>query len=416
MKNFWNIFAESSNQAFKELRGNLLRSFLSLVGITIGIICIIGATSVVDSLEKEVRSSFKALGDDVLYVQKWPWKDIGSDWWKYFQRPQPSYKEYQFLSEYYEQDKTVGFYLEVGNTAFKTRQTALEKVYILGISETFFDIIPKNFEYGRFLSPTEYRSAAPKVVLGYKVAENLFGALNPIGQKVKIKGLKAEVVGVIEKSGEGLVNVMNFDEIALIGLPFAKNFVSFGSSAKTEGTIIVKTGSRAEIESTMDEITGIMRAKRRLKPKNDENFSINRLSMLDAFFDSFFNVLNSAGLIIGIFSIFVGMFSVANIMFVSVKERTNLIGIKKALGATKTFILLEFLIESVVLCLIGGLVGLLIIIGLVQVISMFSEFEIFLSLKNALLGMGISLVIGVLAGITPANQAAQMDPVDAIRQ
>ena len=288
----------------------------------------------------------------------------------------------------------------------------------MAVTEEYSDLL--NFEYykGRFFSSTEYAFGAPKVVLGYTIAEELFGNIEPIGKEVRIGGRKMEVIGVLEKAGESIVNVMNFDQVMICSYNYGKKIANLNRKNVffSNASINIKAREGIDLEDLKEEVRGVIRAKRRLKPKEEDNFSINQLSIIAKFLDSFFNVLAVMAWIIGGFAILVGAFSVANIMFVSVKERTKLIGIKKALGAKRWVILLEFLIEAIILCIIGGAVGLGIIAGALAIITQVINFELFLSVYNIVYGLSLSIIIGVIAGMIPAIRASGMDPVNAMRQ
>lgn len=412
------IIYESIVQALGQLNANRLRSFLSLLGITIGIFCIIGVFSAVDSLEDNVKGSLAKLGDDVIYIQKISWSENPDNWFKYLRRPNVDYEDYEVIKEKVNSAQLVTFYVGIGQKTVKYQKTSADRAYMLGVTSEFSEMFKLNYEQGRFFSPNEYHYGANKCVLGFKVAEAVFGSLDPVGKSIKINGRKYEVIGVIEKSGESIINVMNFDEVILVSYELARKIANLKSNSLFgDVSICVKAAPGVSVPQMKDEVTGKLRAHRRLKPKQDDNFSLNQLSIITNFLSGFFNVLNILGIFIGGFAILVGMFSVANIMFVSVKERTRLIGIKKALGAKRYVILLEFLIESVVLCILGGIAGLLLVMAMMYGLSQMSDsFKLFLSVNNAILGITLSTVIGVLAGMIPAMQASRMDPVEAMRK
>lgn len=412
------IIYESIVQALGQLNANRLRSFLSLLGITIGIFCIIGVFSAVDSLEDNVKGSLAKLGDDVIYIQKISWSENPDNWFKYLRRPNVDYEDYEVIKEKVNSAQLVTFYVGIGQKTVKYQKTSADRAYMLGVTSEFSEMFKLNYEQGRFFSPNEYYYGANKCVLGFKVAEAVFGSLDPVGKSIKINGRKYEVIGVIEKSGESIINVMNFDEVILVSYELARKIANLKSNSLFgDVSICVKAAPGVSVPQMKDEVTGKLRAHRRLKPKQDDNFSLNQLSIITNFLSGFFNVLNILGIFIGGFAILVGMFSVANIMFVSVKERTRLIGIKKALGAKRYVILLEFLIESVVLCILGGIAGLLLVMAMMYGLSQMSDsFKLYLSVNNAILGITLSTVIGVLAGMIPAMQASRMDPVEAMRK
>lgn len=420
MKTIWRILSESIAQAMQQLVGNKLRSFLSLLGITIGIFCIIGVFSAVDSLENNIRSSFDKLGQDVVYLDKISWaEDPGRNFYKYLRRPAVTFGDYKVIKERSKLAENTAFYTGIGRRVAKFRSTSVERAYLFAVTLEFADVFNTEMGKGRFFSPSEYQYGSNKVVLGAEVAEALFGSLDPIGKTIKVSGRNLEVIGVLEKSGESIVNVMNFDPVLMITYQLGRKMANLTNRNQmfSNTSVAIKAVSGVSTAFLKDEVTGILRGHRRLKPAEADNFSLNELSILSGILDGFFNVLNILGIFIGGFATLVGMFSVANIMFVSVKERTRIIGIKKALGAKSAYILLEFLIESITLCILGGIVGLVLILGVLQVLSsQFDSFEFVLSMGNVLLGVVLSVVIGVLAGMIPALQAARMDPVEAMRR
>lgn len=411
------IFLESISQAVSQLQANKLRSFLSLLGISIGIFCIIGVTAAVDSLEDNVRGSFDKLGEDVVYIQKFMWGDPGPNWQRYLRRPDVSYKDFSVLAGKLKSAQAVSYAVFIGIKTFKFKSASVSDVEFQAVSYAFEELVKLDFQSGRYFSPAEYQYGANKVIIGAKVAEALFGATDPIGRTIQMGGHKFDVIGVLEPAGKSLIDIFSFDNAAIISYELGRKVANlrpdnpFGNAS-----ISVKALQGVSINALKDEITGLMRAHRRLKPKEEDNFSLNTLSIISNALDGFFRVLGMLGIVIGGFAIFVGMFSVANIMFVSVKERTSIIGIKKALGAKRFMILLEFLIESIVLSLLGGLVGLLLVQIVVKGLSNVIDFNLFLSANNILVGVVTSVVVGILAGLLPAWQAARMDPVEAMRK
>ncbi len=411
------VFLESVSQALQQLRANKLRSFLSLLGISIGIFCIIGVTAAVDSLEDNVRGSFDKLGDDVVYIQKFMWGDPGPNWQRYLRRPDVGYKDYKAVEERVGSAQVVSYGVFIGLKTFKFKSANVRDVEFQAVTYGFDQLVKLDFQSGRYFSPTEYHFGANKIIIGAKVAEALFGKADPIGRTIQMGGHKFDVIGVLEPAGKSLIDIFSFDNSAIISYELGRKVANlrpdnpFGNAS-----ISVKAKEGVAIDALKDEITGVMRAQRRLKPREEDNFSLNTLSIISSALDSFFNVLSMLGIVIGGFAIFVGMFSVANIMFVSVKERTGIIGIKKALGAKRFMILLEFLIESVVLSIVGGLMGLILVQLVIKGLSKIIDFNLFLSMNNILVGVVTSVVVGILAGLLPAWQAARMDPVEAMRK
>ncbi|RDB07152.1 ABC transporter permease [Runella aurantiaca] len=413
MKFFRQTF-ESLRFAWQALRSNLLRTTLSLLGVTVGIFAIIGVFTIVDSLERSIRQSLATIGTDVVYVQKWPWNFGGEfQWWKYFQWPETSYSDYKFLAERMEGAEAVVAMGFKGGLTAKNGNNSMDAL-IQGMTYDFNKVSDVEIEKGRYFTPQEIDAGRSVAIIGAEIAETLFpNDPEPIGKSFKIKGLNYSVIGVQKKKGKGLFDIAGNPDTKVL-LPFLTFAKSFQNRINSSVSIVVKgkpeDDGLVELEA---EIVGLLRTKRGLKPSQTTNFSINRPEAATKAVSSLFGVITLVGWVIGSFSILVGGFGIANIMFVSVKERTNLIGIQKSLGAKNYFILFQFLFEAIFLSLIGGMVG----IGLVYLMSFIQlgTLEIVLSPKNIILGLSVSSIIGVLAGIVPAFGAARMDPVEAIR-
>ncbi len=410
---FLRLLKESALFAVNALRVNKLRTFLSLLGISIGIFTIITVFTIVDSLERNLTNSVEKLGDKVLYVQKWPWV-FGGDfpWWKYFNRPNPSYREYEELQKRMQHVDAICFQISMGNKVVKYKSNSVENISIIAGSHDFNKVQSMEFERGRYLSATESRSGRNYAVIGFSVAEGLFGTADPIGKDIKVLGRKVKVIGVLKKEGSDLLNT-SMDENIFIPINYARNLVDTRSD-RYNPMIIVKGFPNADLNEVSNELKGAMRSIRRLSPREEDDFALNQSSMLTIQLQSLFGVVNMAGWIIGGFSILVGGFGIANIMFVSVKERTNIIGIQKSLGAKNYFILFQFLFESIVLCLIGGIIGLL-VVYLITLAAGAAGFTLVMTMGNVVLGLSVSVIIGTVSGFMPAFSASQLDPVEAIR-
>jgi putative ABC transport system permease protein len=417
---FFRVLGEGASQAWQQLVANKLRSFLSLLGVTIGIFCIIGVKSAVDSLEDNIRNSMSTLGNDVIYIEKFSWsEDPGQNYWKWMRRPNFTFAEYEALEEKLKHAEKVGYWQFLGAKTAKWKSSSVENAFVLGLTQDCGELFHLEFENeGRYFSPAEYQNGTDVCILGHRVAEGLFGPnIDPTDKEITIGGKRLRVVGVQKEAGKDLLKPFNFDNCVLVGYNLARR--GFGVREKggfDRTSLLVKAKAGVDLESMKDEITGVLRGQRRLAPREENNFALNTLSVLSGLFDSIFSTLNIAGFIIGVFALFVGMFSVANIMFVSVKERTNIIGVKMALGAKRWFILLEILIEAIVLCVIGGALGLLLIWGITTLITHAIDFKIYLSMTNMLIGVLTSMVVGILSGLIPAGQASRLDPVEAIRK
>lgn len=402
---------ESLAFAYQAIVVNKLRTFLSLFGITIGIFAIISVFTMVDSLEKNVRDSIQSLGDNVIYVQKWPWS-MSNDypWWKYMNRPQPTVEDLNAIRAKSALAKNSVLCLQV-NSLVKFQKNSAPNTGVMAVSNEYEEIRSFEIAQGRYFSPFELHSGRNVAIIGSELATELFEGTEPVGKTIKIGGKKLEVIGIFLKEGKSAIGENSHDNLVVIPINYAKTFVDF---RRVGLWIMVKASEGASTLDLNDELRGILRTVRKLKPVDDDNFALNEISMLKQGIDNIFKMIDLAGWIIGGFSIIVGGFGIANIMFVSVKERTNIIGIQKALGAKNYFILIQFLYESVLLSTLGGIIGLLLIFAGTLIISNTSDFSISLTAANIIRGLGISGVIGIVSGFAPAWSASRLSPVEAI--
>jgi putative ABC transport system permease protein len=401
--------------ALQELWKNKLRTFLSLFGITIGIFCIIGVLAVVNSLEQNIQNEVKALGTNTIYLDKWDYSAGGGPdypWWKYVNRPSPKYAEMKQIMERTSSAKFAAFKIDVqGELDYENNR--LSGVQLYGITEQFRDIQPFEVTTGRYISDAEFNLGSNVLVIGITVAEKLFGVPErAVGKQISAKEKKFQVIGVIKKQGKQMIGGWNFDDNVVLPYRFARTVMD---ERKADPLIMIQGKDNISSKALKDELTGTVRAIHKLSPTKDENFSLNDVNDFSAAISNAFVSLNIGGWAIAALSLIVGMFGVANIMFVSVRERTSQIGLKKAVGAKRRVILAEFLLESAFLCIIGGMVGLTLVFLLTKVLSGALNFPVFISTSNMALAVIICIVTGVLAGFIPARQAARMDPVVAIR-
>ncbi len=409
------LIYESFSFAFGSLRANKLRTFLSLLGITIGIFAIISVFTVIDSLESYIRSSLNSLGNNMVYIQKWPWTPPEGEteypWWRYLNRPVPEYEE---TEEILRRSKTTenAVYFFGFNQTVQFENSKAENTEILATTHDLISTWNLNITKGRYFTESESNSGASIAILGDEISHRLFETIDPVGKTIKIRGHKFLIVGVYEKQGQDMFGT-SMDKRVHIPMRYAMSMIDVRNRDRGQ-TINVKAKPDADRDQFVAELEGIMRSIHRLKPMEENDFAINEVSAISTQFDAFFKVFNLAGWIIGGFSILVGGFGIANIMFVSVKERTKIIGIQKSLGAKKYFILLQFIFEAVVLSLVGGLLGLLLIFSGTIILSSASSLTVHLSAGNVILGLMISGIIGVMAGFLPAFTASRLDPVEAM--
>ena len=402
--------------ALQELKVNKLRTFLSLFGITIGIFCIIGVLATIDSLNKEINKELNSIGSNTIWIDKFDFTQMGPDfpWWKYMKRPNLKYKEMAFVKENSKQSKHVALFLGNGVNA-DYAGTTLQNTFLFGVTEEFSQIQGLKIVQGRYLSESDFVRGTPSCVIGYQDAEDLFGAAQyAVGKMIDVNGRKLMIVGLIEKQGTSVLDVgFQYDKPIITSNTFFSSM--FDEKNVGRNFIMVEPQQGVSIAALKEEVRGIMRQVRRLSPNDEDNFSLNEVNFLSKLFDPLFATLNIAGWAIAGLSLLVGAFGVANIMFVTVRERTSQIGLKKAIGAKKKTILTEFLLESAFLCIIGGLIGLLLVWILTIALSSMLPFTIFIAPNIIVLALSICIIIGITAGIVPASQAAKMDPVVAIR-
>lgn len=411
---FLKLLRESFLFANDALRQNKLRTFLSLLGVTIGIFTIISVFSAVDTLRNNLQASVNKLGSNSIYIEKFPWvSDDDSPWWKFLQRPDPKLREFDELERRSQTALAISYEVNIDNRIIKYGSNTVDGAQINATSQDHDKTWNFDFEDGRYFTGLESKAGSPVTVIGYDIAQNLFPDGSAVGKKLKIMGRNITVIGVFKKEGSDILGITD-DKLILLPLNFAKNIIDIQSSNYRPHIVVRgKNGlSDVEVES---ELRGLMRSIRRIKPGAEDNFALNKTTIISNQLDLLFGVLNIAGMIIGGFSILVGGFGIANIMFVSVKERTNIIGIQKSLGAKSYFILLQFLIESMFLCLMGGVIGLSMVYAGTFAVKAIWDLQIVLDMKNIIVGIGTSLAIGVISGIIPAWFAAKLDPVEAIR-
>ena len=408
------LFKESFSFAFNALRNNKLRTFLSLLGVTIGIFSIIAVLAAVDSLDKSIKSQLSSLDSNTMYVASFSFGPTDVPRWKREQFDEITFNEYKALKSSLTGAKYVALQYFVRRENIRYESELVNSINTVVVSDAFADIQVLEFEKGRFYNESESNSGKAVVVIGSEIAKSLFGDLEPIGKKVRIYGQKFTVIGVVKKEGSGLFGDSN-DVSMFLPANYVRN--RFGdNNPNIKNIVIIKPKEDVDIEGLKSEIIQIIRNKRGLKADEINTFFISVISGLQDAIDGIISSMNLIGWIISGFSLLVGGFGIANIMFVSVKERTNLIGIQKSLGAKNRFILFQFLFEAIILAVVGGIVGLVMVwLGAIVASGITEDFEFVLSFKNMFIGFSISTFIGLISGVIPALSASRLDPVEAIR-
>jgi len=416
MRNFGRIALTSFKMALQELRVNKLRTFLSLLGVTIGIFCIVAVFTVLDSLENNIRNNVASLGNDVIYINKWPWMDEGGEykWWEYWRRPVVTSRELKAVQERGQSVRYAALCFTERNITAKHNENEISGITGYAVTDFFEKMQNFEVEQGRYLSPIELTGGNQVAVLGSEVYEELFpDKSNPLGRSCTFLGQRFSIIGILKRTGDNMAG-FNFDRCVIFPYNTAAGILDV-ASLDGDPLLMIKARQGINPDDMTYEVEGILRAYRKIPPGEKNNFSINKLSQITERLNSLFATIDAVGAIIAFFSLLVGGFGIANIMFVTVKERTKIIGLKKAIGARKSAILSEFLIEAVTLCVIGGLVGIIIVMLLGLLLTKAFDFPVTLSVKNFLYGISISGIVGILSGYIPARSAARMDPVVAIR-
>lgn len=411
------LVAESASFAFFSIRSDKLRTFLSLFGVTVGIFSIVAVFCAVDSLKANIMEGVQSFGSDIVYIDRFPMaQEEGEDgeplqWWDYLQRPEITEENFEYVARNASLAESV-VYIIMGNGNASYRRNNYSNAFLVITTDGLENVMSYSLAEGRDFSQMEIRGGSNVAILGYNVAQELFGDSYPVGKKVKVKGGSATVVGVLEKQGESMVSIVNTDDAVILPLQFGKTVLA---SAWGSGMMMAAPAEGVSRDAFIDELRLLLRSCRGLSPSERDDFAINEMTFLLDMLDSVFRGISKAGWIIGAFSLIIGGFGIANIMFVSVQERMNQIGIQKALGAKRYVILTQFMVEASFLSLAGGLVGILLVFLISIPVNAVSEyFTITISPDNAIAGMLIAVVLGILSGLIPAWKAATVDPVRAI--
>jgi putative ABC transport system permease protein len=410
---YFRLIGESFRFAINALRTNKLRTLLSLLGVTIGIFSIIAVLAAVDSLDKKIKDNLASLDKNTIYLAKFTFGPSEVPRWKRQQFPNVTYEEYQNLKNSLPDAQETAYQLFVGSETIKYDAKSVSSIKVNPVSHEFIDIQGLEFTTGRFFNEAESNSGSGVIVIGDEIANNLFGNISPIGKQVRLYGQRLTVIGILKKQGAALFGNSN-DTSVFLPVNFLRKMYGDNNLSMTP-VIVIKPVKGVDMPAFKADLSQKLRTIRGIKTSEMDNFFINVFSGLTDLIDGIISSMNIGGWIIAGFSLLVGGFGVANIMFVSVKERTNLIGIQKSLGAKNKFILFQFLFEAIILCVIGGFIGILMVWLIALGVTKLLDFEFILSFSNVCLGTGLAVAIGLVAGILPAISASRLDPVEAIR-
>jgi putative ABC transport system permease protein len=410
---YFRLLGESLQFALDALRNNKLRTLLSLLGVTIGIFSIIAVLAAVDSMDKKIKEDLSDMDMNTIYLMRFSFGPSEVPRWKREQFPNVTYEEFETLKRSVNGVDKISFNMFTRNENIKFEDKTVNSIRVKPSTNEFFDIESFKIDSGRLFNESESNSGSAVIVIGSEVADGLFGSRNPLGKEIRLYGQKLTVIGVLKKQGQGIFGDSN-DVAVFLPVNFLRRMYGDNNQTLTPA-ILIKPVKGIDIAEFKADVSQKLRTMRAIKPGEIDNFFMNVLSGFTDFIDNIIGQMNMIGWVISLFSLLVGGFGIANIMFVSVKERTNLIGIQKSLGAKNRFILFQFLFEAVILSVIGGLIGMLLVWVIALVLSSALDFEFVLSASNMLLGTGLAAFIGLLSGIIPAITASKLDPVEAIR-
>lgn len=409
MNTFFYELKEGLIIAFTAVKANKVRTLLTTLGIVIGVTSVVLMSTAIKGIDGAFQRGISSLGSDVLHIDKWEWFS-NVDWWKIRKRPNITIDDYEKYKRLAKLPVAVAPTIW-SNETIKKDELSMENIFVSGSTSEYLATTNFTFKSGRFYSDVESKGSRYVAVLGSEVEKNLFPKGNSLGNTIKIGGLDFKIVGVLNEQGSFILG--NFNPDKQVFVPIGVLFKHFVNSNFRSVTIDVKAPGNDKVGEVRDEAIGIMRKVRGLRLGEDNNFSVNQQEGLMENYNSTVGVISAGGFFITGLSLFVGAIGIMNIMFVSVKERTREIGVRKAIGAKRRTIMAQFLMESSAICLLGGFIGLINAVLLSMLVNQFLPTSV--QYEAVLIAIVISLIVGVVAGFAPAWQASKLDPVEALR-
>jgi putative ABC transport system permease protein len=409
MKNFLIEFGEVLAIAIRAIRANKLRSILTTLGIIIGIVAVTTMSTAIIGLREAFLTSISSLGSDVLYVSKMPWMAMG-DWSSYRNRKDIRLEHYEKLKTMIKNYEAIAPTISTFGMNVKRGSKSVTSSVVYGSTEDFQRTSQIELEYGRFMNEMEVNAGRKICMIGQDIVNELFPVENPINQEIKINNIPFKIIGVMTKQGSGFLGSFSMDGMIIMPL---KTFEVVAGEARARLRIDIKVGDVDKLEDAKEEVIAAMRVIRKVPPGKEDDFAVNQQEAFKQMYDQTVGVIAYAGIVITALSLFVGAIGIMNIMFVSVTERTKEIGIRKAIGAKTWSILLQFLVEAALLCVLGGIIGLIISFPLSLIVNQFLPTS--LPWTVAAMAIFISAIVGIISGFLPAWKASRLNPVDSLR-